>query len=75
MKPVKMRKIKVEYTASMTEQEYKGIVKLGREWGLDFDNAKPLQIAKRALHDSGVSGCLSNPPNPARYPGDGRWHR
>jgi len=60
---MKMRRIKVSYVVNISDQEYKALVALGREWGLDYDTkttvARPLQIAKRALRNSGESGCLS----------------
>lgn len=56
---VKTRRVKVSYHVTLTAIEFKKLVALGREWGMDHDKAKPLKIAKRALQSCGDSGCLS----------------
>jgi hypothetical protein len=60
----KTRRIRVSYRVTLTDAEFDGLVKLGREWGFQ---GKPLKVAKEALQNSGVSGCLAQIPQRTNY--------
>jgi len=51
-----IHRVNVNYTVRLTHEEYLALAKLGREWGYEGKN---LAVVKRALQNSGDSGCLS----------------
>ena len=52
----RQHRIKVSYTVTLTHEEYLALAELGRQWGYE---GKDLEVVKRALQNSGDSGCLS----------------
>jgi len=59
MKEPKLRIVRVTYKVTLNPDEFRRLVLLGKDWGLDYDNASPVKIVKRVLQSCGSSGCLA----------------